>query len=228
MLGYSFLYTNRETLSLGVGVKLSHLQKTGLKPYDLLEYVKRHPLVRRKIEGAKTLEYSAHLIPEGGWHSLPPLYTDGFLIAGDAAQMINAAHREGSNLAMAAGRMAGETVVLAKKDGDFSKKSLSRYQKKLEESFILPDLYLHRDLETIAEKHLEMLDEGSVLAAQSAFDFLTVDGRPKELVHKQILERILRSPAVRRAVRSELSVKNAFRSVPLAWKGLKTFLKLFV
>ena len=228
MLGYSFLYTNRDTLSLGVGVKLSHLQKTGIKPYDLLESVKRHPLVRRKIEGAKPLEYSAHLIPEGGWHSLPPLYADGFLIAGDAAQMINAAHREGSNLAMAAGRMAGETVALAKKDGDFSKGSLARYQKKLQESFILPDLYLHRDLETIAEKHLDLLDEGSVLAAQSAFSFLTVDGRPKEAVHEEILDRILRSPAVRRAVRSELSFKNAFRSVPLAWKGLKMFFKLFI
>jgi electron transfer flavoprotein-quinone oxidoreductase len=190
--------------------------------------VKRHPLVRRKIEGAKSLEYSAHLIPEGGWHSLPPLYADGFLIAGDAAQMINAVHREGSNLAMAAGRMAGETVALAKKDGDFSKASLSRYQKKLQESFILPDLYLHRDLETIAEKHLDLLDKGSVLAAQSAFDFLTVDGRPKEAVHEEILNRILRSPAVRHAVRSELSFKNAFRSVPLAWKSLKMFLKLLI
>ena len=180
------------------------------------------------IKEGKSKEYLAHWLPEGGYHTVPQLCGEGFLIAGDSAMLFNALHREGSNLAMAAGRMAGETVALAKKDGDFTKKSLSRYQKKLQESFILPDLYLHRDLETMAEKHLEMLDEGSVLAAQSAFDFLTVDGRPKEAVHKQILERIVRSPAVRRAVRSELSFKNALKSIPLAWKGLRTFLKLLI
>src|SRR5256885_17227021 len=85
---------------------------------SLLEQLKRHPLVRRYLQGATTLEYSAHLIPEGGYNVMPPLYTDGMLLAGDAAQMINPTHREGSNLAMAARKMAGETVIEAKKKGD--------------------------------------------------------------------------------------------------------------
>jgi electron transfer flavoprotein-quinone oxidoreductase len=73
MLGYSFLYTNKESISFGVGAKLSHFQKTGIRPPDLLEYAKAHPMIRRLLKGAKPLEYSAHLIPEGGYNSMPKL-----------------------------------------------------------------------------------------------------------------------------------------------------------
>jgi electron transfer flavoprotein-quinone oxidoreductase len=218
MLGYAFLYTNKESLSLGVGVKLSHLQKTKVRPYDLLEYVKAHPIVRRMINGSKPLEYSAHLIPEGGYHSLPPLYSDGFLIAGDAAQMINPAHREGSNLAMAAGRMAAETVIAAKRAGDFSKKTLSGYQKRLEDSFILPDLYDHRDLETMAEKHMDLIAEGPELMAQTMMEYFNIDGRPKRDAQKSIVRRIFRNKAVNSLIKSEMSFGNILK---MAKMGLK-------
>src|SRR6185436_6579375 len=122
----------------GVGCKLSHFQKSGIRPYELLESAKSHPVIRRYLAGAKPMEYSAHLIPEGGYYSLPPLYTDGFMLAGDAAQMINPTHREGSNLAMTAGKLAAETAIEAKQKGDFSKAVLVNYQKRLESSFILP------------------------------------------------------------------------------------------
>src|SRR6185503_20716591 len=105
-----------------------------------LEHVKAHPLVKKLISGGKLLEYSAHLIPEGGFKSMPPLASDGFLIAGDAAQMTNPAYREGSNLAMTAGKLAGETVIEAKKKGDFSKAGLSSYVTKLKRSYVLPDM----------------------------------------------------------------------------------------
>lgn len=218
MLGYAFLYTNKESLSLGVGVKLSHLQKTKVRPYDLLEYVKAHPIVRRMISGAKPLEYSAHLIPEGGYHSLPPLYADGFLIAGDAAQMINPAHREGSNLAMSAGRMAAETVIAAKRAGDFTKKTLSGYQKRLEESFILPDLYDHRDLETMAEKHMDLIAAGPELMAQTMLEYFNIDGRPKRDAQKSIIRRIFRNKAVNALIKSEMSFGNMLK---MAKMGLK-------
>ena len=54
MLGYAFLYTNKESLALGVGCKLSDYQRTGLRPSDHLEHVKRHPLVKKLISGGKT------------------------------------------------------------------------------------------------------------------------------------------------------------------------------
>jgi len=218
MLGYAFLYTNKETLSLGVGCKLSHFQKTRIRPYDLLGSVKQHPLLRRLIADAEPLEYSAHLIPEGGYKSMPPLFTDGFIVAGDAAQMINPSHREGSNLAMKAGQLAGETVIEAKKKGDFSAKTLAQFQKRLEDSFVLPDLFDHRDLEDMAEKHLPLLNEGPELLCQSALEFFGVDGRPKRDMFKSLLIRAFQNKALNDAVKSEMTLGNVFK---MAKRGLK-------
>ncbi len=192
MLGYAFLYTNKESLSFGVGCKLSHFQKTGIPPYELLESAKKHPIIRRYLQGATPLEYSAHLIPEGGYYSLPPLYTDGFLVAGDAAQMINPTHREGSNLAMTAGRLAAETAIEAKKKGDFSKATLAAYQQKLESSFIIPDMEEHKDVEIKIEKNLDLLTVYPDIVTQALYEYFSVDGRTKKDIQKSIFRKILK------------------------------------
>ena len=179
MLGYVFLYTNKESLALGVGCKLADYQKKGLRPSDHLELVKRHPFVKKMISGGKTLEYSAHLIPEGGVNSMPPLAEDGFLVAGDAAHMSNPAYREGSNLAMTAGRLAGETVVEAKVKGDFSKGALSAYLRKLRASYVLPDMEEVKDLESHVESSPGFLEFYPKLACDLAHLRYAVDGAPK-------------------------------------------------
>jgi len=179
MLGYVFLYTNKDTLSLGVGCKLSDYQRKGIRPSDHLEIVKQHPQIKRLIAGGKTLEYSAHLIPEGGIKSMPPLAADGFLVAGDAAHMSNPAYREGSNLAMTSGRLAGETVVEAKVKGDFSAKALSAYALKLKASYVLADLEEVKDLEESLESSPDFLDFYPKLACDLARLRFSVDGVPK-------------------------------------------------
>ncbi len=219
MLGYGFLYTNKESISLGVGCKLSHFQKTKTTPYELLDRMKQHPIIRRMIAGSKSLEYSGHLIPEGGYNSMPPLYADGLLIAGDAAQMVNASHREGSNLAMTAGKLAAETVAEAKKKNDFTSKTLSLYQKKLRQSFIMPDLYDHKDLENEVESRPELLRDVPDLVCQAAYEYFNVDGRPKRDVQSALLKKIFRNRGVRRLIKSELTVKNALGLMKGALKG---------
>lgn len=179
MLGYAFLYTNKESLALGVGCKLSDYQKNGLRPSDHLEHVKQHPLVKKLISGGKLLEYSAHLIPEGGYKSMPPLAADGFLVAGDAAQMTNPAYREGSNLAMTAGKLAGETVIEAKKKGDYTKATLSLYVEKLKASYVLPDMEDIQDLEEHVENSPGFLEFYPKLACELAQLRFSADGVPK-------------------------------------------------
>lgn len=179
MLGYAFLYTNKESLALGVGCKLSDYQRTGLRPSDHLEHVKAHPLVKKLISGGKLLEYSAHLIPEGGYKSMPPLAADGFLVAGDAAQMTNPAYREGSNLAMTAGKLAAETVIEAKKKGDYTKATLSAYVDKLKASYVLPDMEDIQDLEEHVENSPGFLEFYPKLACELAQLRFSADGVPK-------------------------------------------------
>lgn len=208
MLGYAFLYTNKETLALGLGCAVDEFQRTLVKPYDLMETLKRHPLVRSLIAGAKSVEYSAHLIPEGGFNSMPPLYTDGMLIAGDAAQMINPTHREGSNLAMTSGRFAGETVIEAKKRKDFSARSLSAYRKKLEDSFVFKDMEDHKDVEIKVRKNRDLLTVYPQLACEAAHEYFLVDGIPKRDHQRRIIRKIRRERGVLRLIKDAFSLRK--------------------
>jgi electron transfer flavoprotein-quinone oxidoreductase len=209
MLGYAFMYTNKETISLGLGCALDDFQRTNVKPYELLEQLKRHPLIRRYIQGSTPLEYSAHLIPEGGYNVMPPLYTDGMLLAGDAAQMINPTHREGSNLAMAAGRLAGETVIEVKKKGNFSTKALSLYRKKLDESFVLIDMEDHKDIEDKVRENREILTVYPKLINEAAHEYFLVDGLPKRDHQRRIIRRFRKERGFFRMIKDFMSLRKA-------------------
>jgi len=117
--GGGFIYTNQESLSVGVVAQLSALLENKIKASDLIEDFKNHPAVRPLIRNGEMVEYSAHLIPVSGLTMMPKLYADGIVVAGDAAAMVigTGLILEGANLAMAAGAAAGETLIRAKKRG---------------------------------------------------------------------------------------------------------------
>jgi len=142
MKGGSFLYTNRESISVGMVVHLDSLKASGKAPYDIMDELLQHPQVRKLVKGAVPLEYSAHLIPEGGIRAMPQVYTDGMMVVGDAAGLCytNGINLEGINLAMTSGVLAAETAIKAIEAGDYSARSLSLYKKRLDESFIIKDM----------------------------------------------------------------------------------------
>ena len=140
-----FMYTNRDTISLGIGISLHDLDKTGQRPHILFEQFKNHPSIAPLVQDGELKEYSAHLIPEGGYDYVSRIYTDGMLVVGDAAMLVNAINWEGTNLAMTSGTLAGNTVIEAKKRGDFSSRTLVSYREKLEESFVMKDLKKYKD-----------------------------------------------------------------------------------
>jgi len=139
------VYTNKDSIAIGLGASLEDLKNKKIKPYELLDKFKQHPFIQELIENGELVEYSAHLIPEGGYNNLPKLYTDGALVVGDAAGLVNNVHFEGTNLAMLSGKFAGETAIEAINKNDFSENQLSLYQKKLSNSFILKDLKTYKD-----------------------------------------------------------------------------------
>ena len=141
-----FMYTNRDTISLGIGMSMRDLDKSKQRPNELFEQFKNHPSIAPLVKDGELKEYSAHLIPEGGYNYVSNVYTDGMLVAGDAAMLVNAINWEGTNLALTSGILAGETVIEAKQRNDFSSKSLERYRERLEESFVLKDLKKYRDV----------------------------------------------------------------------------------
>lgn len=129
-------------------VHLSSLKERGIPPYELLEGFLKHHFVRRMLKGARLVEYSAHLIPEGGYKGVSRLFADGLLIAGDAAGLCytNGLNQEGMNLAITSGFMAAETVQEALNTGDCSKKMFASYEERLKKSFVLKDMKTFYDM----------------------------------------------------------------------------------
>ncbi len=201
LLGYGFIYTNRETLSIGTGALLSDLIAHEVNVSDLLERFKRHPAIAPLLEGAELVEYSAHLIPEGGWHALPTLFTDGALVVGDAAGFVNPLSREGSNFAMISGKLAAETILEARQTGDYSAHALSRYWEKLEESFILSDLEAIRNVTPFVHARPYLLRDYPEALSRALRHYLTVDGTPKATKYRAIVHELLADLQPMRLVR---------------------------
>lgn len=145
LFAMGIIYTNKDSLAVGIGVLLEDLKTKKIKPYELLDKFKQHPFIKELIEDGELVEYSAHLIPEGGYNNLPKLYADGVMLVGDAAGLVNNVHFEGTNLAMISGKYAGETAIEAINKNDFSSNQLCLYKKKLLNSFILKDLKTYRN-----------------------------------------------------------------------------------
>ena len=195
LVGSAFLYTNKESVSLGIGVSTNDLKNNKLTPNDLIENFKEHPSIKHYIKGGKLLEYSAHMIPEFGYDHLPKLTMDGLIIAGDAAGFVNMnpLYHEGSNLAMASGLTAAETIIEAKKNNDFSEKGLAGYRKRLEGSFVLMDLKRYKGISNFALKHPEFFKEYPELLVELAEEFFTVSETPKGKSRMAVIKKGLKS-----------------------------------
>ncbi|MEO1090516.1 MAG: FAD-dependent monooxygenase [Pseudomonadota bacterium] len=191
MIGTGFIYTNRESISIGVGCLLSDFQETKVPAYVLLDRFKAHPSVAPLIRGGETKEYVAHLIPEGGYDAIPKLMGDGWLVVGDAGQFVNAAHREGSNLAMTTGQLAARTVVELKRQGlPCTEANLARYRRSLEESFVMKDLKKYRHLAPTLHRNKHMLTAYPQALSKAMQTLLRVDGTDKRAKQAEMVAHV--------------------------------------
>ena len=179
--GGAFLYTNRNSLSLGVLGQLSSLIEHKKRPYDLLETFKAHPAVAPLVRGGTLREYSAHLIPESGWSMLPKLFGNGMMVAGDAAAFCLATgiYIEGINYAMQSGLAAGETAIQACERQEFSRYTLSNYMEYLRRRNVLTDFQAYRHAPNFinGERLQNLYPELAALSSEALF---RVDGNRKQ------------------------------------------------
>lgn len=187
LLGYGFVYTNKESISIGTGALLSDLIDTGYNVNDMLDRFKKHPAIAPLIHGGETLEYSGHLIPEGGYDRLPKVFTDGVLVVGDAAGFVNPLNREGANLAMISGQLAAQTVIRAKERGDYSAATLSHYRVLLDQSIVMKDLKKIRGVTPFAHDRPHLLRDYPRVVSGMLKEYLTVDGVSKSEKQKKMV-----------------------------------------
>lgn len=214
ILGLGFLYTNKESISIGLGVGLDALSQKNLRPYELLDALKLHPTIAPLIKDGELLEYSAHLIPEGGYKKIPTLSGAGVMVVGDAAMLVNNMHWEGTNLAMISGKIAGETVITALSKGDFSEKMLSKYPEALEKSFVMKDLCAYRNLMDEAHNRSESFMGYYLKQVNGFFNmFTTVDSIPKRRKFRKFIFDFIKKRNIIELFKDALSAFKLFWSI---------------
>jgi electron transfer flavoprotein-quinone oxidoreductase len=145
--GGGFLYTNDDSVSLGLVLRMDALARLGgeVRLPELVEAFKNDPAVAPLIAGGETLEYGAHLIPEGGHGARIDPGIPGMLVAGDAAGLVlNTGNLlRGMDLAMASGVLAARSIV-AHREQPGSAACLAHYRAALDGGFVMRELRAHR------------------------------------------------------------------------------------
>ena len=193
VFGGGFMYTNKDSISLGVVAGIEACACSDAAPvYQMLEDLKHHPAVAPVIRGAKVVEYSGHMVPEGGFNIMPELVADGVMLAGDSAMMcLNLGYMvRGMDYAIAAGQLAGQCAASAIDVGDTSKAGLQSYTKSLDESFVMKDLRQYRSEPTFLEGFTRMFNEYPELARDVLNDMFIVDGAPATPIKQKVMPRL--------------------------------------
>ncbi|AMO48303.1 putative electron transfer flavoprotein-quinone oxidoreductase ydiS [Enterobacter sp. FY-07] len=188
LMGGGFLYTNRDSVSIGLVCGLGDIGQARKSVPQMLEDFKQHPAIRPLIQGGKLLEYSAHMVPEGGLAMVPQLVSDGVMIVGDAAGFcLNLGFTvRGMDLAIASAEAAANTAIAAKRQQDFSAHALSDYKRALEQSVVMRDMQHFRKLPALMENP-RLFTQYPHMVADIMNDMFTVDGRPNQPMRKMMM-----------------------------------------
>ena len=209
--GGGFIYTNKDTVSVGIVATLSDIGHSDISVPQMLDRFKEHPSVAPFIEGGETIEYSGHLVPEEGLHMIPELYRDGVLVTGDAAGMcINLGFTvRGMDFAIESGRLAAETLIKAHAMGDFSAAALSEYENLLKNSFIMADMEACKGFPTLLTCRA-IFEDLPMMADDIAAKLFTVDGQPSSGLIMYIIESIAKKTSARELVDMITNILEAF------------------
>ncbi|HKV28327.1 MAG TPA: electron transfer flavoprotein-ubiquinone oxidoreductase [Candidatus Acidoferrales bacterium] len=143
--GGGWIYGLRDNrVSLGMVIALEYRDSL-FDPHEAFQKFKTHPYIRRILDGGKLVRYGAKTVPYGGWYSMPRTYFDGGLIIGDSASLLNSQRLKGIHTAIKSGMLAADTIYEALVAGDTSAKTLSAFQKKIDSSWIKPELWAVRN-----------------------------------------------------------------------------------
>jgi electron-transferring-flavoprotein dehydrogenase len=151
--GGSFMYPlEPNVVALGLVVGLDY-RDAGLDVHELLQGMKLHPLFRQYLGDGELVEWGAKTIPEGGYYAVPARRSgDGVVILGDAAGFVDVPSLKGIHYAMQSGMFAARAIAAGLKAGDASAARLAEYDRLVNASFIMKDLYRTRNMR-LAFKH---------------------------------------------------------------------------
>lgn len=189
-VGGAFMYTNKDSISLGLVATLSDLVTADTPVYQMFEDFKQHPAVAPLVKGGKVVEYSGHMVPEGGYAMVPKLVTDGCLVTGDAGMLcINLGYCvRGMDFAVTSGDFAAQAAIEALDAGDVSAAKLARYTQLLDGSYVMKDLRQFQKFPHFMESTKRIFNEYPAMVRDMMNNLFIVDGEPCVPLRRKLMD----------------------------------------
>lgn len=165
--GWFLYFAENNQVSFGLVVDLSY-HNPYMSPFDELQRLKLHPLIRPILEGGKRLSYGARALTKGGLNSLPKLSFAGGVLVGDDAGFLNPAKIKGTHTAMKSGMLAAESVFLAVQAGRCHDE-VTEYETAFRQSWLYEDAKSARNFAPAMHRMGQWMGGAFVFAEQNIF-----------------------------------------------------------
>lgn len=193
--GGGFLYTNLESLSIGIVARLDDLEKSGETTSDLHDRFLSHPAIVPFLKDGQLLEYGCHLVAEGGQEMVHDLVRPGLIVVGDAAgfTLNTGLTVRGMDLAAGSGIAAAAAIDESLAKGDYSEAALERYSALLDAGFVGKDMKTYAN----APKFLEnprMYGAYGKLLSDILYGVYNLDTSPRQKLFSCAMGALKKSP----------------------------------
>nr|NLD41116.1 FAD-dependent oxidoreductase [Actinomycetales bacterium] len=165
--GGGFLYTNTDSVSIGVVLRLDDLAAKGLDSSAVHDHFLAHPAIAPLLKDGELLEYGCHLTIEDGPAMVShDLTLPGLVIIGDAAGFtLNTGMTiRGMDLAAGSAIAAATAINRALEAGDFSQAAMDVYRTELDAGFVGADMKTYAKAPAFLENEEMYKDVGRLLA----------------------------------------------------------------
>lgn len=180
--GGGFMYTNKDSVSIGVVLMLGDLTKKNLTSAQIHDHFITHPFIEPFLEGGELLEYGCHLVAEGGEVMQHDLVHNGLVLIGDAAGFtLNTGFTvRGMDLAAGSARSAAKAIDAALQAKDYSKEVLDKYVVDYKSSFVGKDMATYNRAPAFLENTPEMYGEVGEFVAEILYGVYNLDLTPRK------------------------------------------------
>ncbi len=180
--GGGFLYTNKDSISVGVVMRLDDLAAKGLVSSEVHDHFLSHPAIAPLLKDGELLEYGCHLTIEDGPAMVEqPLTRPGLIIIGDAGgfTLNTGLTIRGMDLAAGSAIAAADTVLAALEANHFSQAAMDRFHTELDTGFVGQDMKLYRKAPAFLETE-RMYKEYGLLLADILHGVFDLDTTPRK------------------------------------------------
>jgi electron-transferring-flavoprotein dehydrogenase len=173
--GGGFIYCiSEKKVVIGLIAHLSS-EDPQLDPHKELQRYKEHPFINNIVKNGKPTHYGARTLPCGGYFSIPKLTSEGVMITGDSANLVDSRKMKGLHTAIKSGMLAAEVLFEAFRNNNFSENQLAKYEEKLKNSWIYSDLKKSRNFTPAVARGIPFLG-GPLILFQIVTDGATPIG----------------------------------------------------